>query len=86
MFTGSARDQLLDEVKKLKELTSGQIKIKATAELEYMDADSLLSYAQDVATDLDVRRQTFDEGLKASTHSRTIMAKVMSVTKSSNSR
>ncbi|MFT5086357.1 MAG: chromosome segregation ATPase [Candidatus Latescibacterota bacterium] len=61
---GSARDQLLDEVKKLKELTSGQIEIKATAELEYMDADSLLSYAQDVATDLDVRRQTFDESLK----------------------
>lgn len=60
----TARDKLLAEVKKLGELTSGQLEIKPALELEHMDADALLDYAQEVATDLDVRRQTFDEGLK----------------------
>ncbi len=60
---GSARDQLLDEVKKLGDLAAGQIEIKASEELEQMEADDLLDYAREVATDLDVRRQTLDEGL-----------------------
>ncbi len=58
-----ARDQLVAEVQKLKELTSGDVEIRPSEELEQMDSNQLLHYARDVAEDLDVRRQTLDEGL-----------------------
>ena len=61
---GRARDQLLAEVQKLKELTSGDVEIRPSEELEQMDSNQLLHYARDVAEDLDVRRQTLDEGLQ----------------------
>jgi chromosome segregation ATPase len=58
-----ARDQLMAEVQRLKELTSGDVEIRPSEELEEMDSNQLLHYARDVAEDLDVRRQTLDEGL-----------------------
>ena len=61
---GKARDQLVAEVQKLAALTSGEADIKPSEELQSMDADELLGYAKDVAEDLDVRRQTLDEGLQ----------------------
>jgi chromosome segregation ATPase len=60
---GQARESLLAEVDKLKALTSGELELKPSAELDEMDSDELLGYARDVAEDLDVRRQTLDEGL-----------------------
>ncbi len=59
-----ARDQLVAEVQRLKELTSGDVEIRPSEELEQMDSNQLLHYARDVAEDLDVRRQTLDEGLQ----------------------
>ena len=61
---GETRDKMLAEVKKLAALTSGDLQLKPSEELDEMDADGLLSYARDVAEDLDVRRQTLDEGLQ----------------------
>ena len=61
---GRSREQLLTEVQKLKELTSGDVEIRPSEELERMDSNQLLHYARDVAEDLDVRRQTLDEGLQ----------------------
>ena len=61
---GKARDQLVAEVQRLAALTSGEADIKPAEELQNMDADELLGYAKDVAEDLDVRRQTLDEGLQ----------------------
>ena len=52
------------EVLRLKELTSGDVEIRPSEELEQMDSNQLLHYARDVAEDLDVRRQTLDEGLQ----------------------
>ena len=60
----TARDQLMDQVKALGELTSGEIELKPSEELDDMDADQLLDYAQDVAGDLDVRKQTLDQGIQ----------------------
>ena len=59
-----ARDQLLAEVKKLGALTSGKLELRPSEELDEMEAGELLEYAQEVASDIDVRRQTLDEGLK----------------------
>ena len=59
-----AREQLFSEVQKLSALTSGDMELKPSEELAEMDAESLLGYARDVAEDLDVRRQTLDEGLE----------------------
>ena len=61
---GAARNQLLAEVKQLKALTSGKIELKPVEELDQMKADDLLEYAQNVASDIDIRRQILDEGLK----------------------
>ena len=61
----SARDQLMDQVKALGELTSGDIELKPSDELDNMGADELLDYAQDVASDLDVRKQTLDQGIQS---------------------
>jgi len=61
---GAARNQLLSEVKQLKALTSGKIELKPVEELDQMKADDLLEYAQNVASDIDIRRQILDEGLK----------------------
>ena len=58
-----ARQQLVEEVRKLSALTAGELEIKPTEELQGMDADQLLGYAREVAEDVDVRRQTLDEGL-----------------------
>ena len=54
----------MTEVQRLKELTSGEIEIRPSEELERMDSNQLLHYARDVAEDLDVRRQTLEEGLQ----------------------
>ena len=61
---GKARDQLVAQVEKLASLTSGEIDIMPAAQLAGMDSDQLLGYARDVAEDLDVRRQTLDEGIQ----------------------
>ncbi len=61
---GAARNQLLVEVKQLKALTSSKIELKPVEELDQMKADDLLEYAQNVASDIDIRRQILDEGLK----------------------
>ncbi len=61
---GAARNQLLAEVKQLKALTSGKIELNPVEELDQMKADDLLEYAQNVAGDIDIRRQILDEGLK----------------------
>ena len=61
---GSARTKLMDEVKKLSALTSGEVELKPAKELDLMEADELLDYADDVARDLDVRRQTLEHGLE----------------------
>lgn len=60
----NAREQLFSEVQKLSALTSGELELKPSEELENMEADALLGYARDVAEDLDVRRQTLEEGLE----------------------
>ena len=46
-----ARDQLVAEIQKLKELTSGDVEIRPSEELEQMDSNQLLHYARDVAED-----------------------------------
>ena len=61
---GAARNQLLAEVKQLKALTSGKIELKPVEELDQMKADDLLEYSQNVASDVDIRRQILDEGLE----------------------
>ena len=61
---GGARNQLLDEVHRLEGLTSGKIDLRPSEELEQMGPDELLEYAQDVAQDVDVKKQTLDEGLQ----------------------
>lgn len=61
---GEARERMLAEVKRLSELAAGDIELKPSGELESMEADELLDYARNVAEDLDVRRQTLDEGLQ----------------------
>jgi chromosome segregation ATPase len=61
---GEARERMLAEVKRLAELAAGDIELKPSEELESMEADQLLDYARNVAEDLDVRRQTLDEGLQ----------------------
>ncbi|MEW6752765.1 MAG: hypothetical protein AB1505_17570 [Candidatus Latescibacterota bacterium] len=60
----STRGELLDQVRRLGDLASGQIQLKPSAELERMGAEELLSYAQEVAGDVEVRRQTLDEGIQ----------------------
>ena len=61
---GAARNQLPAEVKQLKALTSGKIELNPVEELDQMKADDLMEYAQNVAGDIDIRRQILDEGLK----------------------
>ena len=61
---GAARNQLLAEVKQLKALTSDKIELKPVEELDQMKADDLLEYSQNVAGDIDIRRQILDESLK----------------------
>lgn len=60
----SSRGQLLDQVKKLGDLAAGDVELKPSEELEGMDSEELLEYAQEVAGDLDVRKQTLDEGIE----------------------
>jgi uncharacterized protein Yka (UPF0111/DUF47 family) len=48
----------------LSALTAGEIELKPAAELDEMDSDQLLDYAEEVAKDLDVRRQTLEHGLE----------------------
>lgn len=61
---GGARNQLLNEVHRLEGLTSGKIDLKPSEELEQMNPDELMSYAQEVAQDVDVQKQTLEEGLQ----------------------
>lgn len=61
---GQSREQLMEEVKKLAALAGGDIELKPSEELEALDPDELMDYARQVAEDLDVRRQTLDEGLQ----------------------
>tara|TARA_Y100000588_G_scaffold111513_1_gene122337 strand:- start:255 stop:602 length:348 start_codon:yes stop_codon:yes gene_type:complete len=61
---GGAPDQLLDEVHCLEEFASGKIDLRPSEELEQMNSDELLDYAQVVAKDVDVKKQTLDEGLQ----------------------
>jgi hypothetical protein len=58
------REQLVSEVQKLSAITSGELQLRPSQELAEMDADSLLTYARDVAEDLDVRHKTLEEGLE----------------------
>lgn len=60
----SARGQLMDQVKKLGDLAAGEIELKPSEELESMNADELLDYAQEVASDLDVKKQVLNEGIE----------------------
>ena len=61
---GAVRNQLLAEVKQLKALTSGKIELTPVEELDQIKADDFLEYTQDVAGDIDFRRQILDEGFK----------------------
>ena len=61
---GKVRDQLVEQVERLAAITTGEVDIKPSNELEGMNSDQLLGYARDVAEDLDVRRQTLDEGIQ----------------------
>lgn len=61
---GQAREQLMAEVKKLAALAAGDVELKPSEELDELGADELMDYARTVAEDLDVRRQTLDEGLQ----------------------
>jgi len=61
---GAFRNQLLAKVKQLKALTSGKIELKPVEERDQMKADDLLECTQDVAGDIDFRRQILDGGLK----------------------
>ena len=61
---GAARNLLLAVVKQFKALTSGKIELKPAEERDQMKADDLLEHTQDVAGDIDFRRQILNEGLK----------------------
>ena len=61
---GQARERLMAEIRKLAALTAGEIELLPAAELDRMDSDELLDYAEEVAKDLDVRRQTLEHGLE----------------------
>ena len=61
---GAARNLLLAVVKQFKALTSGKIELKPVEERDQMKADDLLECTQDVAGDIDFRRQILNEGLK----------------------
>ncbi len=61
---GGAREKLLAEVNKLASLAEGDVQFKPSAELDGMDANELLDYAQDIAEDLDVRKQSLEEGIQ----------------------
>lgn len=61
---GQARVRLMEEVHKLSALAAGEIELKPSSELEALGADELLDYARNVAEDLDVRRQTLEEGMQ----------------------
>ena len=61
---GQSREQLLKEVRKLAALAAGDLKLKPSEELDALDSNELLDYAREVAEDLDVRRQTLEEGLQ----------------------
>ena len=61
---GGAREKLLAEVNKLASLAEGDVQFKPSSELDGMDANQLLDYAQDIAEDLDVRRQSLEEGIQ----------------------
>ncbi|MDA0333623.1 MAG: hypothetical protein O2782_00465 [bacterium] len=60
---GQSRELLMAEVKKLAALAAGEIELRPAEELESLGADELMDYARQVAEDLDVRRQTLDQGL-----------------------
>jgi chromosome segregation ATPase len=61
---GQSREQLLEEVKKLAALAAGDVELKPSEELDAFDSNQLMDYAREVAEDLDVRRQTLEEGLQ----------------------
>ncbi len=61
---GQSRELLMAEVKKLAALAAGEVELRPAEELESLDADELMDYARQVAEDLDVRRQTLDQGLQ----------------------
>jgi DNA repair exonuclease SbcCD ATPase subunit len=62
---GQARDQLLQQIKRLETVTSDEVRILPSQELDQMEVDELMRYAHNLARELEIRKKTLQEGLQS---------------------